>query len=467
MGVVFGGFVPHPPIIVPAVGKNNLAKAKNTVEGMRAWAQECLANKPDTIVIISPHGPVFQDAIMITAFPRISGSLSSFGAPDVRIDRENDLSLVQAIADEARRRDISIGVLDKELAKEFDIPLTLDHGTMVPLYFLSEAGFQGKVLPIAMGLLPREQLYAFGMALRDAMAKVEQAVALVASGDLSHRLSPDAPAGYNPLGREFDAAVEQAFAQWDIEAMLNMDENLCETAGECGFRPLLMLAGAFDNAGVKSRVYSYEGPFGVGYMVASITGEGEKQPPSEDRLTKYRRQLQSQLEQVRQNESIYVRFARQTLEAYVREEELPPIPAELSASAPAGAFVSIKKKGQLRGCIGTIAPTQDNVGEEIRHNAISAGANDPRFFPVEAEELDDLVYSVDVLSPEEPIDSMDALDPQRYGVIVRFQGRQGLLLPMLDGVDTVEEQVDIARQKAGIAEGAPIKLSRFEVIRHH
>jgi len=132
----------------------------------------------------------------------------------------------------------------------------------------------------------------------------------------------------------------------------------------------------------------------------------------------------------------------------------------------AGAFVSLHMNGRLRGCIGTIAPTRATLAEEIIENAISAATKDPRFNPVTVSELSQLEYSVDVLSPAEPIDSTEQLDVKRYGVIVTSGGKRGLLLPNLDTIDTVEEQISIAKKKAGIGPGEPVSLKRFEVVRH-
>ena len=129
-------------------------------------------------------------------------------------------------------------------------------------------------------------------------------------------------------------------------------------------------------------------------------------------------------------------------------------------------FVSLKKDGRLRGCIGTISPAAENIAAEILTNAVSAGIGDPRFDPVEEDELPELVYSVDVLGEAEPISGMDELDPKRYGVIVNKGHRRGLLLPNLEGVDTVRQQVDIALQKAGIRREESYTLERFEVVRH-
>ena len=168
------------------------------------------------------------------------------------------------------------------------------------------------------------------------------------------------------------------------------------------------------------------------------------------------------------NEDPLVQLARRTIETYVRETKTvaPPVEMTEEMRQQAGAFVTLHREGQLRGCIGTFEPTQSNVAQEIIQNAISAATRDPRFPPVQPKELDDLTVSVDVLSAPEPIDSMEALDPKRYGVIVQSGTRRGLLLPDLEGVDTAAQQVDIARQKAWIGPNEPVQLYRFEVKRH-
>lgn len=163
-----------------------------------------------------------------------------------------------------------------------------------------------------------------------------------------------------------------------------------------------------------------------------------------------------------------VALARAAVETYVRHRrqvEPPDLPADLPQRA--GAFVSIKTKGgALRGCIGTLLPTQKSLALEIIHNAIAAASNDPRFPPVSPQELPDLSYSVDVVGPLEPVTDPQELDPKRYGVMVVSGNRRGVLLPDLEGVDTVEQQLAIARAKAFIMPDEPAQLYRFQVQRH-
>ena len=167
----------------------------------------------------------------------------------------------------------------------------------------------------------------------------------------------------------------------------------------------------------------------------------------------------------------YVQLAKNTIEQYIRGGELyAPAEKELTEemrTTRAGAFVSIHENGELRGCIGTIAPVQETLAAEIIANAIAASTRDPRFPPIQSEELENLQISVDVLGKAEPINSSDELDVKRYGVIVEKGWRRGLLLPDLEGVDTVDYQIAIARRKAGIGDRETgVQLYRFEVIRH-
>ncbi|MCL5104391.1 MAG: AmmeMemoRadiSam system protein A [Armatimonadetes bacterium] len=166
--------------------------------------------------------------------------------------------------------------------------------------------------------------------------------------------------------------------------------------------------------------------------------------------------------------SPHVRLALGTIQSYVRDGHIIDVPEDIPReliNTRAGAFVCIKKDGHLRGCIGTIEPAQSCLAKEIIENAVCAATKDPRFLPIECRELDRLECSVDVLSPAEEIHDIRDLDPKRYGVIVENGSNRGLLLPDLDGVDTAEEQVSIARHKAFISPNDPIKLYRFKVNR--
>lgn len=464
--LVLAATVPHPPIMVEEVGKRETFKVQSTREAMGKLGEELAKLAPDTLVVITPHGPVFADAVTMPALELLSGDLASFGARQVALEYDRDGVLAELLEQSCRDRGIPIAKLDEGMARQYGVRLRLDHGIVVPLSFFAHLEPKPRLLPIYMGLLPRERLYLFGMALQEAIQKSPGRVAVIASSDLSHRVTPSAPAGYHPRGREFDLKLKELLEVFDVPGILAIPDDLREDAGECGYRPVLMMLGTLDGYEVDSQVLSYEAPFGVGYLVGRFR---PGKPAAERKLWEgLQQQRQAQIQQRIQGESTVVQLARRTLEQYFATGRLPKkpelsLPPELPKRA--GAFVSLKQDGQLRGCIGTTGPTKASLAEEIMANAIKAATEDPRFNPVEPHELGELTISVDVLGEPEPIGSLDELDPQKYGVIVRSGYRTGLLLPALEGVNTAEEQVDIARRKAGIGPHEPVKLERFTVRR--
>ena len=218
-------------------------------------------------------------------------------------------------------------------------------------------------------------------------------------------------------------------------------------------------------------MFSHEDVTGVGYGICSykVTGEDDNR----HFLTQYMNNKRDKIDSALKASDAYVRLARKSLEYYIRTgkqiniKECADVITDEMMHTAAGAFVSIHEHGRLRGCIGTILPTAPNLAEEIIGNAVSAATRDPRFDPIEEKELPWLEINVDVLSAPEPIESEKELDPKKYGVIVSSGYKRGLLLPDLDGVDTIDEQVSIARKKGGILESEPVKLERFTVTRHN
>jgi AmmeMemoRadiSam system protein A len=240
------------------------------------------------------------------------------------------------------------------------------------------------------------------------------------------------------------------------------------------------MAGAFDGVEVEATRLSHEDVTGVGYGICTFYPKGGR---SDERrfLDIWMDETRRKLEEEREQSDEHVRFARAAVEACVLGHGAVPQAKELAAgmkglpggelpeemlSKQAGTFVSLHEHGELRGCMGTIGPTRSSIADEIIGNAVSAAMRDPRFPQVRPDELEWLEISVDVLGEPEPIDSMDELDGKRYGVIVTSGGKRGLLLPDLDGIDTPEQQVDIAKKKAGIYAFEKFRMERFEVIRH-
>lgn len=452
---------PHPPVLLPEVGRGREREIDATARAMRTAAEEVARWAPDVLVVASPHTIMYSDYFHISPGSGAAGDMSAFGAPQVRIEAEYDATLRDEIAASAQSAGLEAGTLGQREPQ-------LDHGVLIPLYFLRKAGVNCPIVRIGLSGFPPLAHYRLGRCVAEAVDKLGRRAVFVASGDLSHKLKADGPYGFAPEGPVFDEAVTRAMASGDFLSFLTMDPSLCERAAECGLRSFQMMSGALDGLAVEPRLLSHEGTFGVGYAVAlfPVTGRDE----SRRFAAACERADRKRLDDRRANEDAWVRLARLSLETYVRTgsrlRELPEgLPAELTDKA-AGAFVSLHIGSRLRGCIGTIAPTTRCVADEIVQNAVSACSRDPRFPPVRADELPELEYSVDVLGEPEPVDSPAQLDPKVYGVIVSHGRKRGLLLPDLDGVDSVAQQLDIARRKGGIREDEPYKIERFKVVRH-
>src|SRR5574344_3037 len=460
MPVISSFIMPHPPIIIPEIGRGEEKMIQNTINACNEVAARIAELKPDTIVLTSPHSVMYTDYFHISPGEHAKGDFGQFGRSDVKINATYDDDFVQLLCSKSKEAELPAGTLGERNA-------ALDHGTMIPLYFINKKYSDYRLVRIGLSGLSPAAHYRLGRLISETSDKLNRRVVFIASGDLSHKLTEDGPYGFAEEGPLFDKQVTKAMEEGDFLQFLTFNQDFCESAAECGLRSFMIMSGAFDWKSVRTELRSYEGPFGVGYGVASFVATGNDDKRNFDE--QYEQIKISELKKIKNNEDAYVQLARYSLENFVisgkRVSTPPNLPEELT-SGRAGVFVSIKKDGMLRGCIGTIMPVTGSIAEEIIRNAVSACSEDPRFDAVTADELPSLVYDVDVLGEPEDIKDKSQLDVKRYGVIVSKGNRRGLLLPDLAGVDNVEKQIDIARQKGGIGEDEPYTLQRFEVIRH-
>ncbi len=461
MSIVAAFMVPHPPLIVPNVGKGGEAEIEETTRSYDEVGRQIAKLKPDTIVISSPHSVMYADYFHISPGRHASGSFSRFNAPEVKFDEDYDDVLVKKIEKICEEKDFPAGTLgerDKEL----------DHGTMVPLYFIRKYLNDFKLVRLGLSGLDLTRHYELGQIINEAVEELKRRVVYVASGDLSHKLKDYGPYGFAKEGPVYDERIMDVCSRGAFLELFDFDENFCEKAAECGHRSFVIMAGALDGKALSINKLSHQDVTGVGYGICTFYPEGEDD--KRHFLKTYREKKMSELTERQSKSDAYVKLARKTINEYIVEHRTIGAPKDLPEEMlknKAGAFVSIHENGRLRGCIGTFLPTADCIAEEIIQNAISASTRDPRFDPIKASELPFLEINVDILSKPEDIDSPDMLDVKKYGVIVKSGSRRGLLLPDLDGVDTVEEQIEIARNKAGISASEPITLQRFEVVRHY
>ena len=477
---ILGAFaVPHPPIIIHGVGRGEEHEAQATLSAFHDVARQIAELEPELIILATPHGSLYRDAFAITTGTEVWGDLAEFRDPDDRLELLLDEEFVNALIEQVGTAGLACTARPEPKNK-------LDHGCMVPLLFITqhlESDF--KIARVGICFEDERAHFRMGQCIARAVGATGRRAVFVASGDLSHRLKKDGPYGFNAAGPKFDELLTQAFAAGNLNALLHFNRQLCDDAGECGLKSFIMMAGALDGLEFCSELLSYEGPWGVGYGVASFMPRCRVESVNQTaQAENCMVEPEAQAEQPQPTRpSLPVRLAFAALADWLSGHKKPgattPQVAALLAnlsendhgvynglcSRRAGTFVSFHKGEDLRGCIGTISATQDTLFEEICQNTVSAAAKDPRFPAIQNSEVAELSCSVDILGDAEPVSSVMELDAKRYGVIVSKGWRRGLLLPDLEGVDTPEHQIRIALSKASISPSENYELERFEVVR--
>ena len=448
---------PHPPIIIPEIGRGEEKKIASTSKALKIISKEVKQIEPETIIIITPHAKMHRGAVTINTAPLIEGTMAQFGCPDLRFSAKNDERIVKEIIKKCKKTGFPYAAVD----------MNLDHGSFVPLYFISSEFLNFSLVHINYGIMLSAMLEEFGSILSYIIEEKKCKSVFIASGDLSHRLLSTGPYGFAPEGPKFDKEFVRIIEKGSLSEFADIPPLLTERAGECGLNSFLILSGLLSCYKHSQELLSYEGPFGVGYGVARFKVESIRPPEDEDLEVVFKEKKKKFILPDSQTNDPYINLARRSIIYYLKHNKfLKPKNTEGIQPGKAGVFVCLKKKRELRGCIGTILPTKSRISEEIIKNAVSAALHDPRFPPVDLSEMSEIVCSVDILAEPEEIKSISDLDVKRFGVIVSSGSRTGLLLPNLEGIDSAGMQVAIALQKGGISPEEPYRMYRFEVIRH-
>ena len=260
--LVFVGVAPHPPIMVPEVGGAHAEEVRASIDAMRDLTGRIKACGAETVVLISPHAPLERSTFVAYGGARLRGDFANFRAPQAIVEAPVDEELLRAIRQAAAEERYPVKSMG---------PRELDHGTAVPLYFLVRNGWGGRVVALGYSFLSDEDHVRFGECVRRAVELIKRPAAFVASGDLSHRLKPGAPAGFDPEARRFDEQVVAALRANAPRRITEIDQGLRRLAGECGYRSMLVALGASAGSEPECEVFNYEAPFGVGYLVAQLS----------------------------------------------------------------------------------------------------------------------------------------------------------------------------------------------------
>lgn len=430
----------HAPIVVPPIAGPEANRCRHTTEAMRDTARALVAHEPDLIVLISPHTPRRPDSWGIVHAPTLSGSFARFGHPELSYSFLGAPDEASCLADEAQRRGLKTHALGG---------VGLDHGALVPLHFVAEAGYLGPVLWVALPFPGTGTEETFGQAIAGASMRLGRCWAVLASGDMSHRLTHDAPAGFDPEARHFDRTFVNHLRNGDLKGAVSIDPELAELAAEDVLQSTQVALGAVGHP-TGTRVFFYEGPFGVGYCEALL--HSDRSPHA----------------RVEPPPPLLAQIAYDAIAHHLAGEPYTPPTVNPPWHAPRAVFVTLRSpSGELRGCIGRVDPIEPTLADEIVDCAISAATRDPRVDPLTRGELATLRIEVSVLESPKEVTSVEELDPARYGVIVSQGPKRGVLLPGVEGIHTAQDQLRIALNKAGIAANTPYRIARFTVEKTH
>ena len=270
MPIISAYIVPHPPLIIPEIGKGEQLKIQKTIDAMELISRRIAETEPDTVIFITPHSVSYSDYIHISPGLTAEGNFGRFGAEDVSFGIMYEKKLVSDVTNFCERNGISAGNMGGD-----DEPNGLDHGVMVPLYFMNKHFQDYRCLRVSVSSLPCSEHYKLGMVLADVCDMFYRNTVVIASGDLSHRLKHDGPYGFSPAGPEFDARIQDIVKSGDFSGFMNFTDDERRSAAECGLLPFVVMAGTLDKKSVRSELLSYECPFGVGYAVGEFVVNGD------------------------------------------------------------------------------------------------------------------------------------------------------------------------------------------------
>lgn len=256
--LTFSALVPHPPLMLPHVGGKNLARIAETVKAMRKLSDLLTKQQIDSLVIISPHGLVLPESFVVNLSLDYTAHYRDFGDLVTEFKFANDAVLAQKIKE------------NPKVPVVYNNQTELDHGAAVPLFYLAEKIKDLSLVPISYSLLSYQDHFNFGLELQKIINETSKKIAVIASGDLSHRLTAEAPGGFSPQGNIFDEKLISLIKEKKTADILALDQNLISSAGECGLKSLIVLLGVLDGLNYEPQVLSYEGPFGVGYLTVNF-----------------------------------------------------------------------------------------------------------------------------------------------------------------------------------------------------
>ncbi len=449
---------PHSPVIVPEIGKGQEKELEATLDSCRKIAKEIASLHPDTIVIASPHAESYSDYFQLSSGETATGSLKAYGAPQIRFRLHYDDELRKEITRLSFVNAIKAGYDDSE-------DPSLDHGTMVPLYFINKEYKNYQVVRLGLTGLPLLSHYRMGAVIAEAAKKTGMRIVFIASGDMSHCLSKEGVYGYREEAAKYESQLNKSLKNANFGDLLRMDSKLISRAKECGNRAFAILSGTLDRLAVETTFYSHEAPFGTGHGVYGYMVKG----PDDSRAfgDYYISKILFSLKEKQENCDDAVKLAYMAVNQAVKGGS--PSKVEVPSSyleKKEGVIVSIYEFGALRARFGSIVPQQSSFAQEIISNSVKATKDDTFFDAISEKELPYLDIVVTEVSDVKPLKNESDFDAEANGIYVKKGNKSGYSLPFDSLGFDYRKQLRIAKREASLKEEESATVYRFSFTQH-
>lgn len=475
--------MPHPPLIIPSIGEGGEFEIQRTIDACNCVGKEIQELKPETIVIVSPHGTKFSDAISISNGEKIRGNLKEFKDSQITIEKHIDRQFNQKLEEICKYDNIPVVLYDSNLLKKFHREYKLDYASIIPMYFIEKFYKNYKIVQITYNNLSDVQLYKFGMAIKQTAKSLDRSVVFIDSMNLSKILTDEEK--YQDSNDEinldtdidtdidtddkinFDTELISNLENGDVKSIFNIDKSKINDAVENELKSILIMLGAMDLEKINTQVMSYETDYKSSYSVIKFDNT-KKDKSKLESIISMKEEILNKANKISSCQNPYVKLSRDSLNHYFTTNHLMAVPHNIPCELKqnqSGVFVSLIKEGELRGCVGTTLPETDSIAQEIIRNTIQAATRDYRFSKITLEELNNIEISIDIISRPSQA-TKEELNPKKYGILVTQGSKKGVVLPNSPGINTVNAQIKLACKRANININENYELEKFETNRY-
>lgn len=467
MGSIVGRYIlPHSPQLISFIGKGKEQYAQATLHAIEAICLDLADQKPDTTIVISPHGVTFSNSMYISGSKKNCGELE-YTRRYIPFSYRNDLDLVKEISEAAQKRKIPASPATAKDLRKYGLSDRLCFAVTVPLYFLRPHWNDFSLLTVGISNLGASEHFRFGAAIKEAIDQTDRRVAIIASGELSHHnkaVTEKAEGENSVVSSVFDVDLIRKFARNDLLGILDISQNSRNIAQDCGVDGFHVLLGTLGTHSMKCDLLSYEAPFGIGLMTARInSGNKNKRNP----ISELKAMQENRMKDIIKNESEPVKLARKAVEYYTKHGKIPEEFEQLSEEweQGVGLVISLEKQGACRGYYASSRVEKNSFSNEIIFGSIAAAHKNPHFNSITLKELRESTIEIARIDSIEKIKTYEDINPWKHGLLVKGtgigSGKEGIVLPQTHGIEDGEKLYLAALKQADLIPQSKVEIYRL------